>query len=204
VRILRWTGIALALLIAIITGLVWHNFRSIPLDNTTQQHFDVLIVLGTPANPDGSLQKEQRARVDEAVREYRAGVAPRLILTGGAAHNRFVEAAVMRDYALRSGVPEAALFEEDRAANTIQNLYYSHILMTSHGWHSAEIITSPHHVERASLIAQHFGFPYRVHSAHWPPHEGPVFIVLAYTVEATRCWRLTHYGFPHSPFLPGT
>ena len=39
------------------------------------------------------------------VREYRAGIAPHLIMTGGAAHNNFIEAHSMKLYAIAQGVP---------------------------------------------------------------------------------------------------
>jgi hypothetical protein len=47
------------------------------------------------ADSDGNPTPTQLARVTEAVHEYERGVAPRLILTGGAVLNRFVEARVM-------------------------------------------------------------------------------------------------------------
>ena len=68
-----------------------------------------IIVLGTPADRDGNPRPKQLARVTEAVREYKRGVAPRLILTGGAVQNRFVEAQVMARAAEAQGIPESAL-----------------------------------------------------------------------------------------------
>src|ERR1051326_577400 len=56
---------------------------------------DTLIVLGTPTLPDGSPSPEQRERVMEGVREIKRGVSSRVIMTGGPAHNHFVEAATM-------------------------------------------------------------------------------------------------------------
>jgi len=82
-------------------------YETIPRSNTPQSRFDAIIVLGYPANADGSPSPIQRERVLEGVREYRAHVAPRLIMTGGAAHNSQVEAAVMARFAERQGVPEA-------------------------------------------------------------------------------------------------
>ena len=61
------------------------NYATLPTHNTTQTHFDAIIVLGTPAKTDGT-PSEQRERVLEGVREYRAGVAPHIIMTGAAAH----------------------------------------------------------------------------------------------------------------------
>ncbi len=69
-------------------GVVFFIDRTLPLSDTDATHFDTLIVLGYPAFPDGTPRPEMRERVLEGVREYRAGVAPRIIMTGGSAHNQ--------------------------------------------------------------------------------------------------------------------
>src|SRR4029077_5695023 len=95
---------------------------------------------------------EEMARVSEAVREYERGVAPRLLFTGGPAHNRFVEADVMAAAAAAQGIPPSAIFVETKADDTIQNACFSERIMRSHGWHSAEIISSAYHLPRAAMI----------------------------------------------------
>ena len=62
-------------------GAVWAIDRSLPLSNTNATHFDTIIVLGYPARKDGTPRPEMRERVFEGVREYKAGVAPHMILT---------------------------------------------------------------------------------------------------------------------------
>jgi uncharacterized SAM-binding protein YcdF (DUF218 family) len=123
-----------------------------PASNTTLTRFDAIIVLGTPADSDGNPQPNQLARVTEAVREYQRGVAPRLILTGGAAHNRFVEARVMARTAEADGIPASAIQVEPNAMDTIQNACYADRIMKAHGWHSAEIVATAEHLPRAAMI----------------------------------------------------
>src|ERR1700733_13892397 len=127
-------------------------YRNIPNHNTKLTHFDTLIVLGNPAEADGTPSPEQRERTLEGVREYKAGVAPHLIFTGGAAHNRFVEADVMKALAVAQGVPASDITVEEQAQNTIQNIYYSERIMEAHHWKSAEVISSPSRLPRAGLI----------------------------------------------------
>ncbi len=182
---------------------VFVSYVTIPSRDTTATHFDTIIVLGTPSLPDGSPSADQRMRVAEGVREYRAGVAPRLIMTGGAAHNQFVEAHTMVELAHAEGVPQDALIEEGQAQNTIQNIYYSELLMKAQGWESAEVVSSPSHLPRAALIlAHHPDMSWRTHDAIWPPEFSKGHIVLAYLSEATYCFRLRWIGFKASPFLP--
>lgn len=188
--------------VLILTAAVVVAYRTIPTRNTNLTHFDTIVVLGTPANPDGTPSPEQRDRTLEGVREFKSGIAPNIILTGGPAHNRFVEAHVMAMLAISQGIPPSAVIEEGRAQNTIQNIFYSQRIMSAHGWTSAEVISSPNHLPRAALILQHYTFAWRTHPAPW--NSGYPFWQRAIrtSLEAQYCLKLRLFGFPHSPFLP--
>ena len=176
--------------------------KSIPTANTSLTHFDTIIVLGTPANADGTASPEQRERTLEGVREYKAGVAPTLIFTGGPAHNQFVEAHVMAMLALSKGVPPAAIIEEDHAQNTVQNIFYSRQIMSNSGWNSAEVVSSPSHLPRTALILEHYPIQWSTHAAPWPPEYSTWQRAAHYAVEAEYCLRLRLLGFPATRFLP--
>ncbi len=133
--------------------------------NTDRQTFDAIVVLGTPADSDGNPTPQMLDRVGEAVREYDRGVAPRLILSGSAAHNRYVEADVMARVAESQGVPQSMIYEDAQAMDTIQNACHSEQIMKSHGWKSAEVVTSPFHVQRAAMIFSHLPIEWRMHAA---------------------------------------
>jgi len=164
--------------------LIWAAIaRSLaPTSNTSLTRFDAIVVLGTPADSDGNPTPEQLARVTEAVHEYQRGIAPRLILTGGAAHNRFVEARVMAHAAEAQGIPEPAIFIEPEAKDTIQNACYSDRIMKTHGWHSAELVSAEFHLPRVGLIFNSLPLEWSTHAA--PPlspvssaHEGTLTAV---------------------------
>ena len=194
--------IAFAFVCAVIyVGAVFFIDRSLPLSNTDATHLDTLIVLGYPAFPDGTPRPEMRERVLEGVREYRAGVAPRIIMTGGAAHNHNVEAHVMAQLAEAQGVPASAVIEEGQAHDTIQNAYYSVQIMQQHGWHSAEVISSHSHLPRASLIFAHFPIAWRMHAAPWPPEYGFFHRASNEWYEAVDTARIRITTYPESRFL---
>ena len=198
-RILRVFGIALTTAIA--CGIIL--YVSIPMSDTQQQQFDVILVLGNPANADGSIGAIARSRVLEGIRQYRAGVAPRLLMTGGAVQNKFVEAQVMRQFARSQGVPDSALFAEGESRNTIQNAYYSYKVMQAHGWNSALVVSSPSHLRRASLIFSHYPLAWRTHEAPWPPGYPLGKRIWFWTSETgyTSYGRL--FGFPNAKqYLP--
>ena len=122
----------------------------------------MILVLGNPAQDDGSIAPLAQSRVLEGIRQYRAGVAPRLLMTGGAVQNQFVESQVMMQFARSQGVPASALLTEDESRNTIQNAFYSYQIMQAHDWTSALVVTSPTHVRRASLIFSHYPLAWRM------------------------------------------
>ncbi len=70
-----------------------------------QRPADAIVVMGA-AQYDGRPSPVFAARLDHAVDLYLAGVAPRLVVTGGKAEgDRTTEAATARAYAIAHGVP---------------------------------------------------------------------------------------------------
>jgi uncharacterized SAM-binding protein YcdF (DUF218 family) len=144
-----------------------------PHQNATLGKVDALIVLGCPTRSDGSPTPEQRERVQEGVREFKKGSSDHIIMTGAAAHNRFVEAHAMAMLAEANGVPASAVLEEDQAEDTIQNIYYSDKIMKANGWRTVEVISSPYHLPRTAVILHHYPrLQWETHAAQWPPEYG--------------------------------
>jgi uncharacterized SAM-binding protein YcdF (DUF218 family) len=194
--------IVLVAFVVLVIGGAALVYRSIPTANTNLTHFDTIIVLGTPANPDGTPSPEERERTLEGIREFKAGIAPHLIFTGGPAHNQFVEAHTMATLALAQSVPPDAILEEGQAQNTVQNIFYSQRIMAAHGWTSAEVVSSPSHLPRTSLILKNFSMQWSTHPAPWPPEYTFWQRAAHYSVEAEYCLRLQIFGFPTTRFLP--
>ena len=197
-RLKRWiaAGIGAAVIAVIAT------YETIPNRNTDRIHFDTLIVLGVPANLDGTASPEERSRVGEALREFRMGRAQHLILSGGAAHNQWVEGEVMAREAQSQGVPAAAIEVEGHSQNTIQNIFYSRQIMQQHGWQSAEVVSSPSHLPRTRLILERYNFPWTTHAAPWPQQYSRLRIAAIYLYESVGTTKYRWFGLPSSSFLP--
>jgi len=193
----------LVLAAALLPVIAFIFYITIPLGNTKDTHFDTLLVLGYPANPDGTPSPEQRERVLEAVRQYRAGVAPAIIVSGGAAHNQFVEADVMAKLAEASGVPASAIVEERRSLNTIENIANSTEIMQEHDWQSAEVITSPAHLRRGSYLAMYSPVPINWHmqSAPWPVEYNWLDKGVRYVYEVAACADMRIFGLHSGGFF---
>lgn len=200
--LLRKLVVFLVALLVLTIGGAAFLYRSVPTTNTSLTHFDTIIVLGTPANQDGTPSPEQRERTLEGVREFKAGIAPHLIFTGAAAHNHFVEAHTMATLALAQGVPPDAIVEEGQAQNTVQNIFYSQRIMAAQGWTSAEVVSSPSHLPRTALILKHFSMQWSTHPAPWPPEYTFWQRAAHFGVETEYCVKLKLFGFPTTRFLP--
>ncbi len=200
-RWLGWMGVGLLAVMAVIGISYW----TVPRGNTEQTSFDAIIVLGSPADPDGKPSVEQRERVREGVEEFRRGHAERLILTGGAAHNKWIEGWTEAQYAESLGVPADDVYVEGRSLNTIQNVFYAWQMMHAHGWTSAEVVSSHSHLPRAGLILSHYeklGLKWHTQASHWPREYPVTQIAGYYWYEAVGTALLRWFGYRPTPFLP--
>lgn len=196
-RLLSWRGRAfVGLGLTGVALLAWASIaRAVaPTSNTKLGRFDAIIVLGYPADSDGNPSPRMLARVAEGVREYERGVAPRLILTGGAAHNQFVEAQVMARTAEAEGIPQSAIVMEQQAKDTIQNGCYSARIMKERGWRSAEVVSSAAHLPRAGMIFDKLPIEWRSHAAPSVEPESPVYTMAGATVETLKTMRYLIYA----------
>lgn len=154
---------------------------------------DALIVLGSPADSDGNPKPAMQDRVNEAVAEYERGTANRIVFSGGAAHNRFVEADVMARAAIAQGVPPSAIYRDRASRDTIQNLCNSLALARSNGWRSVEVISGPAHLPRVRLLLASSDFS---GDLRWRTHPAPEINTPAYYQALAPAYELlstAHY-----------
>jgi uncharacterized SAM-binding protein YcdF (DUF218 family) len=121
-------------------------------------------------------------------------VAPRLILSGGAAHNPYVEAQVMARTAEAEGIPESAIFTEAQAKDTIQSACYSVRIMKAHGWGSAEVISDASHLPRAGIIFSSLPLRWRTHAAPPVSPQSAAYVRAAAAVETLKTIRYLTWG----------
>lgn len=204
-RPVRLLVVASIVLCALYAAELVSAYRGAPTADAAREHFDVIIVLGNPSLDDGTPSPEQRARIQEGIREFKRGVAPHLITTGGAVLNDYAEGHSMAVQAEAAGVPQSSITEETYAENTVQNIAYSLAIMRQHGWTSAEVVSSPSHLPRTGLILSHYQgeqrIEWRTHAAAWPPrylHHLPK----KYFLEANACLLFRAIGFRRNEHMP--
>ncbi len=168
--------IAISLLMIASAGVLILNLCPKPLlglpESTWQlRKSDAIIVLGTPTKKDGKATPSLRERVRTGVDLYKRGMATKLIVTGAAAHNKFVEADVMAADAELMGVPADKIIREREAKNTYQNAFDSYLIMKAEGMKSAIVVSSPAHLLRANLIFSRYPIEYCVFGCDYPAEQ---------------------------------
>jgi uncharacterized SAM-binding protein YcdF (DUF218 family) len=118
---------------------------------------DVIIVLGAAVWPGGQPSPTLVARTGRGIDLYKAGYAPRLLLTGGKGQFPPAEAEVMRRLALQAGVAESALVVDDQATSTWDSLRNARSIMSLNGWRTALVVSDPFHMLRARTMARDLG-----------------------------------------------
>ena len=118
---------------------------------------DVIIVLGAAAydrNPSPVFKERIRHGIDL----YQRGLAKHLIFTGGFGNRApFSESQVARNYALKQNVPAPAILIETQSRTTRQNLQQAAILMKTHKFKRAIIVSDPLHMASALRLAREQG-----------------------------------------------
>lgn len=98
-------------------------------------------------------------RLWHAVRLYRAGKAPLLVLSGGTVHRgEPSEAEAMRQFLVDMGVPATAMLLEGRSRTTSENAAETARLLQPRGIRRILLVTSALHMRRARGLFERAGF----------------------------------------------
>ncbi|MBF0589402.1 MAG: YdcF family protein [Magnetococcales bacterium] len=119
---------------------------------------DVIVVLGggvarLPSPPRLEIELTSISnRIRYAAKLYKAGKAPRIIVSGGSISWMGVkapESVVMRELLMEWGVPSDAIIQESRSRNTRENATATRTILDQNGWHHLLLVTSAVHMRRA-------------------------------------------------------
>lgn len=131
---------------------------------------DAIVVLGA-AQWDGKPSPVLQARLDHAYDLYAAGLAPKVIVTGGVGvGDSYSEGEVARQYLLKKGVPAGAILTENRGRDSYESMQGATALMQRNGWRSALLVSDPFHMYRLKRMATDLG----VQAATSPTRTSPI------------------------------
>lgn len=125
--------------------------------------YDCIIVLGAGIwgdRPSPMLQD----RLDEAIKLYEEGKAPKIIMSGDNGQEGYDEVNVMKDYAIEKGIPSEDIFMDHAGFSTYETMYRAKEIF---GAKKIVIVTQEYHLYRSVFIAQKLGMEaYGVASAY--------------------------------------
>lgn len=114
---------------------------------------DCILVLGAGLRPDGRPSYMLRDRMDRAIALYRAGAAPKLLLSGDHGKKHYDEVNAMRRYALEAGVPAEDLFLDHAGFTTYDSVARAKAVFQVQ---RPIIVTQRYHQYRAVYLALGF------------------------------------------------
>lgn len=122
-------------------------------DSLAGKDYDCVIVLGCGVwgdTPSPLLSD----RLDAAVELYKAGVAPKLLMSGDHGRDGYDEVSVMRRYAMERGVPSEDIFMDHAGFSSYETMWRaSHVF----GVRKAVVVTQKYHLFRSLYDARAFG-----------------------------------------------
>jgi vancomycin permeability regulator SanA len=121
-------------------------------DSLDDKGYDCIIVLGCGVWGDTPTMLLSD-RLDAAIELYKAGVAPKLLMSGDHGRRDYDEVNVMRQYALDSGVPSEDIFMDHAGFSTYETMYRAKDIF---GITKAVVVTQEYHLYRALYDASAF------------------------------------------------
>lgn len=131
-----------------------------PKKRWEQDTYDCAVVCGYHAEEGGSPSRVMKCRVEKAAELWKARRVEYLLMSGGAVKNAYVEAEVMKRYAMELGVPEQYIVEEKEADCTYRNLKNAARVMKNCGFSDCAVVTSGWHLRKADHYARRAGLTY--------------------------------------------
>lgn len=115
---------------------------------------DAIVVLGASVLPDGTPSQILADRVENAVELYKAGAAPKIIMSGDNSTVEYNEVLAMKDYAVSLGVPADDIFCDHAGFSTYESM---HRAKSVFGADRIIVSTQRYHLYRALYAAHGLG-----------------------------------------------
>lgn len=106
------------------------------------KQYDAIIIPGVPFT-DSVWDLTMQMRVLWGIHLYKNGTTKKIIMSGNAVYSPYVEAKIMKLYAIAHGVPEDDIIVEDRAQHSTENAWYGYKLAKKLGLQHIALATDP-------------------------------------------------------------
>jgi vancomycin permeability regulator SanA len=106
------------------------------------KQYDCIIVPGVPFL-EPKWDQTMQMRVLWAIHLYKNGSTKKIIMSGSCVYSPYVEAQIMKLYAIEFGVPAEDIIVEDKAQHSTENVWYSYKLAKLLGHQKIALCTDP-------------------------------------------------------------
>jgi vancomycin permeability regulator SanA len=137
---------------------------------------DVAVVFGAQVHENGKASTSLRDRMTTAVQLYKDGLVKRLIVSGGVGDSGYNEAIVMRDLAVKAGVPASDVAVDSNGVSTNATVADTVPFFGGEGWRRILAVSQFYHLPRIKLAYQRAGW--NVLTVPAPAHERTGFMVV--------------------------
>lgn len=135
-----------------IAGSIWYTAK-----NSAAEKSDVILVMGA-AQFDGRPSEVLLARLNDAKRIFKAGLAPRIYTVGGSAPgDRTTEAAASKAWLIDNGINKTNILAIAKGRDTLSSTKAYVEQMKNSNLSSVVIATDPYHCYRAIKMAKDLG-----------------------------------------------
>jgi uncharacterized SAM-binding protein YcdF (DUF218 family) len=174
-----WT-IFIVLLIFVCFILAFPRILYGKLNFNNNRKSDVIIILGYPILNNGDASPLLMERIKKGIELYKSNTAGKIICTGSAVKNEYIEAEIMYKELIKAGIPKEDIICEKESKGTWDNIKYVKKIMEENKMETGIIVTNIGHLRKASIYAKEFGLNFTVEKSNIPKDIPKISYVLVY------------------------
>lgn len=152
-----WIAIFIVILITPVTNILMVNcYKSqIVKDDELKKHnADCILILGAGVWEGNKPSSMLRDRLEEGLRLYKEGIAPKVLVSGDHGLPNYDEVNVMKSYLVKAGVPSIDVFMDPAGFTTYDSMYRARDVF---GVKKTVVVTQEYHLYRALYICDSLG-----------------------------------------------
>ena len=115
---------------------------------------DCILVLGCGVREDGSPSLMLRDRLEKGIELYKAGTAPKLLMSGDHGRKDYDEVNLMKDYAKERGIPSEDIFMDHAGFSTYDSMVRARDIFCAE---KVIVVSQEYHLYRALYLAEKLG-----------------------------------------------
>jgi uncharacterized SAM-binding protein YcdF (DUF218 family) len=184
-RVLRWPLRVVLAAVGLVVAYLLFNFAQVwwAARQNQDRPAQAIVVLGA-AQYNGVPSRDLRARLDQALLLWRAGLAPVVVVTGGKEPgDEYTEATAGATYLEARGVPPADVVAEGTGRNSWQSLVAAASMLEGRQARRVLLVSDPFHDKRIALMAGELGLTPYVAPTRTSPIRG--LAVIPYFAKET-------------------